>query len=91
MPAQATRIPSGKALFGVSAFLFAANISRDAYDVVVASSTRPCFSSHSSHSLMTLAVDGLNVGLVSYTGCAPGFNLNICGSTPFIAGGNTLV
>ena len=64
-PAHVTRMPSGRALFGVDPLYFAARISRDAYDVFVAFSTRFALRAHASHSVITLAFDGGKAGLVS--------------------------
>ena len=50
-------MPSGGAFLGVLPLCFAARISRDAYEVFVASSTKPSSSAQSSQDKMSLARD----------------------------------
>ena len=64
-PAHATRMPSGRDVFGVDDLYFAARISREAYEVLVARSTSPTDLAHSSHYMMTFALAGGKEGLVS--------------------------
>ena len=64
-PAHATRMPSGRDVFGVDDLYLAAKMSREAYEVLVALSTSPTDLAHSNHYMMTLALAGGKEGLVS--------------------------
>ena len=77
-PTHVTRMPSGGSVLTVDTLYFASKISLDAYKQVEESfSTRSVFSPQCRHCVIVCTDAGGKAGLVSYTGLAPSFNLNI--------------